>query len=140
MSSNQTRRSMKRYSIAVSTFFILTTVLFASLAAAQMQPASPSQVVNDFYNLLRDKRYVEGFKLSVYDGAVSTLSASELQELKSDFDNTFAKIPQGVTIKREQISQDVATVYISMPNSQTEDPVALIRVSGQWKVGDFETY
>jgi hypothetical protein len=109
-------------------------------ASAQYQPGSPSQVVNDFYNLLRNKQYVEGFRLSVYDGAVSSLSSSELQELKPDFDNTFAKIPTGVKIKGEQITQDVATVFISMPGKATDDPVALIRVGGQWKVGDFETY
>ena len=132
---------MKRYATAISALLFLTIGLSASQASsAQMQPASPSQVVNDFYNLLREKRYVEGFRLSVYEGAVSTLSASELEELKPDFDKTFAQIPTGVTIKGEQITQDVATVFISMPDSKTQDPVALIRVGGQWKVGDFETY
>jgi hypothetical protein len=132
---------MKRYAIAITIFLALGTGLTASQGSSpQLQPGSPSQVVNDFYNLLRNKQYVEGFRLSVYDGAVSTLSASELQELTPDFDSTFAKIPAGVKIKGEQITQDVATVFISMPNSQTNDPVALIRVNGQWKVGDFETY
>src|SRR5260221_597899 len=104
---------MKRYAIAITIFLTLATGLSASQgSSAQLQPGSPSQVVNDFYNLLRNKQYVEGFRLSVYDGAVSTLSPSELQELKPDFDSTFAKIPAGVKIKGEQITQDVATVFI----------------------------
>src|SRR5262249_42222414 len=119
----------------------LIFVGFQSLALPHFQQASsPSQVVTSFYKLLRQKQYVEGFKLSVYEGAVSTLAPLELAELQIDFDRTFANIPNGITIKGESVAGDAATVRIQLPGSKEEQTVDLIRVGGQWKVGDFETY
>src|SRR5581483_5852627 len=120
---------------------IAVLLVFAGFCTLALpQTGSPPEVVANFYRLLQQKQYVQGFHLSVYDEAVSTLSASELDELRPDFDKTFAKIPDGIVIKGETIAQDVATVRIQMPGSKDEQSVDLIRVGGQWKVGDFETY
>src|SRR5690242_10975666 len=120
---------------------VLAIAGFCTLALPQTtQSGTPSQVVSGFYRLLRQKQYMEGFKLSVYEEAVTKLSAAEMDELKPDFDKTFANIPDGIAIKGESIAQDAATVRIQIPGTKDEQSVDLIKVGGQWKVGDFETY
>jgi hypothetical protein len=50
-------------------------------------------------------------------------------------------IPPKVEISGEQISGDIATVFVKVPGSEEPsqpEPVSLMRVNGQWIVGDRE--
>ncbi|HXG66402.1 MAG TPA: hypothetical protein VNO70_14985, partial [Blastocatellia bacterium] len=93
----------------------------------------------NFYHALKDKRYVEGFRLSVYRGAVEGLSAAELKELEPDFARAFSAIPGKIEAKGEQVMGDAATVYLQFEGQEKPQPVALIRVQGEWLVGDQES-
>src|SRR5947209_5659703 len=103
-------------------------------------PHTPGQVAQDFYRLLREKRYQDGFRLSVYEAAVTSLSSAELEELKSEFDATFSEIPEVMKVAGEQISGDRATVFLQFPGKFSQETVNLIKINAEWKVGDQETY
>ena len=102
----------------------------------------PTGTVKEFYRLLREKRYVEGFSLSVYRDAIQGLNQEELKELQPDFDNTFSKIPETLKILGAQANGRNATVFIKAsadPKDVTAEEVSLVQVDGEWRVGDFET-
>jgi hypothetical protein len=101
---------------------------------------SPSQVVKQFYQHLHARRYVEGFRLSVYSAAIEGLSAEEMRTLEPEFRRIAAQLPQEIETRGEQISGDQATVFIKLPNERQMQQVTLIRIDGQWRVGDYETY
>jgi len=107
-------------------------------AAAQQPGTSPTQTVINFYRALKQKRYVEGFHHSVYRAAVEGLSAAELKDLEPDFAKTFAAIPDKIEPRDEQISGDSAVVKLTFEGMNSPQEVGLIRVGGEWLVGDQE--
>ncbi|HSO76015.1 MAG TPA: hypothetical protein VLU47_14365, partial [Blastocatellia bacterium] len=76
-------------------------LMIAAVVPAQ-KPGSPTQTVMNFYRALREKRYVEGFRQSIYRGAIEGLTAAELQDLEPDFARTFAAIPEKIEPRGEQ--------------------------------------
>ena len=128
---------------SVLTMNILRTLIIVAVAAAQtaaQQPAtSPTQTVINFYRALKQKHYVEGFHHSVYRAAVEGLSAGELKDLEPDFTKTFAAIPDKIEPRDEQIDRDTAVVKLKFEGMESAQEVALIRVGGEWLVGDQET-
>jgi hypothetical protein len=109
---------------------------------AETASLDPAGTVREFYRLLREKRYVEGFSLSVYRDAIQGLSQDELKELQPDFDNTFSKIPETLKILGAQANGKNATVFIKVsadPKDLTAEEVSLVQVDGEWRVGDNET-
>ncbi len=115
------------------------TLSFAGFAIGQHPSLSPSDTVIKFYQALKNRKYVEGFQLSVYRGAISGLSAAEIQDLEPDFAATFASIPDKIEVKGEQITGDKATVFLLFEGKQQPQPVDMLRVGGQWLVGDQES-
>ena len=118
---------------------IIVTLISLALSvgvAAAPQAQSPTAAALSFYRALKEKRYVEGFRHSVYRGAVEGLSAAELQELEPDFARTFAQIPDRITPQGEQVAGDTATVTLKFADAEAPQAVALIRVGGEWLVGD----
>jgi len=113
---------------------LISLLLLAGVGVAQKQ--SPSQTVVAFYRALKEKRYVEGFRHSVYRGAVEGLTPAELQDLESEFARTFSEIPDKIEPKGEQIDRDTATVFLKFEGVDGVQQVALIRVAGEWLVGD----
>src|SRR2546423_5391824 len=109
--------------------FAITLILIAGQALAQ-KAQSPTAAALNFYRALKAKRYVEGFRHSVYRGAVEGLSAAELQELEPDFARTFAQIPDRITPQGEQVAGDTATVTLKFADAEAPQAVALIRVGG----------
>lgn len=107
-------------------------------SAAQQPGTSPTQTVINFYRALKQKHYVEGFHHSVYRAAVDGLSANELKDLEPDFAKTFAAIPDKIEPQDEQISGDSAVVKLTFEGMNSPQEVALIRVGGEWLVGDQE--
>lgn len=104
---------------------------------------SPADTVREFYRLLREKQYREGFALSVYADAISGLTDEEMAELSTDFEQTFANIPKEIKVFGAQSSGDNATVFMKSsddPTDMTAQEITLIKVDGTWRVGDIDTY
>ena len=113
----------------------LLIALFSSVAPAQ-KAQTPSAAALDFYRALKAKRYVEGFRHSVYRGAVEGLTAAELQELEPDFARTFAEIPDKIEAQDEKVNGDTAVVTLKFDGDDQPQSVTLVRAGGEWLVGD----
>lgn len=118
-------------SLAVS----ILCITIAAVALAQ-NAGSPTQTVISFYRALREKRYVEGFQKSIYRGAIDGLTAAEIQELEPDFARTFAAIPEKIEPRGEQINSDSAVVFLKFDGAQQLEQVGLVKIGGEWIVGD----
>jgi len=118
---------------------IIATLLLVTATPAQKKPGPPSEIVISFYHALKEKRYVEGFRHSVYRNAVEGLTAAELQDLEPDFARTFAAIPDKIEPSGEQISGQTATVSLKFGGAEEPQQVVLVRVGSEWLVGDKET-
>jgi hypothetical protein len=118
----------------VITVAILSLTL-AGVAAAQ-KPESPTRTVMSFYRALREKRYVEGFRQSIYRVAIEGLSAAELQDLEPDFARTFTAIPEKIEPRGEQINSDTALVFLKFEGAEQLEQVALVKIGDEWIVGD----
>src|SRR5687767_5853341 len=125
---------MKRIAIAIFTFLLLMPCVFA-----QNPKASPSDTVIQFYRALKEKKYVEGFQLSVYRGAIEGLSPAEMKELEPDFVRTFSAIPDKIDVKGEQITGHTAVVFLQFEGVEKLQQVTLIAQGNQWLVGDQES-
>lgn len=125
---------MKRIVISIIILIAICTVTFA-----QKNPGSPTASAVSFYRSLRDKRYLEGFRHSVYRNAVEGLSAAELQDLEPDFARTFSAIPDKIEPRGEQITGGTATVSLRFGSAEDVQQVGLVRVGSEWLVGDSET-
>ena len=84
--------------------------------------------------------------MSIYQPAIDGLSAQEFEDLRPDFDRMAAAIaersPATIDVSGEQISGDVATVFIKVLNADGKEkiePVTLIQMSNTWIVGDRES-
>jgi Domain of unknown function (DUF4878) len=128
-----------------SVALLLTVFLVASTVFAQSTPRSPTDTMRDFYRLMREKKYREAFGVSIYRQAIEGLSPEEYNDLKPDFDRmaiaVSEKIPEKVDITGEQISGDVATVFVRVVDADGKDkvePASLIKIDNAWIVGDKE--
>ena len=124
--------------------FLLLSVLFAGGVLAQT-PRTPTETMREFYRMMREKKYREAFGISIYRQALEGLSNQEYEDLKPDFDRMAAavseKIPEKVDITGEQISGDVATVFVKVVDAdgkESVEPASLIKVDNAWIVGDRE--
>ena len=103
---------------------------------------SPSDVVREFYKAMREKRFREAFDLSIYKPAIDPLKPQEFDELRPDFEKMAAVIPVEVELGGEQISGDLATVFVKVKEGEKPEelqPVALILINGTWIIGDKES-
>jgi hypothetical protein len=103
------------------------------------QSQTPTQTALDFYRGLKAKRFVEGFRHSVYRKAVEGLTAEELNDLEPDFTRTFSAIPDKIESKDEKITGDTAIVVLKFEGIDEPQQVTLIRSGGEWLVGDKDT-
>jgi hypothetical protein len=118
---------------------VLLLIPITKTPAQQKKAGSPSEVVISFYRELKEKHYVEGFRHSVYRGAVEGLTPAELQDLESDFARTFSAIPDKIEPSNEEISGQTATVSLKFGGAEKLQKVELVRVGSEWLVGDKET-
>jgi hypothetical protein len=125
---------MKRLTIA-----IFLCLLFIPCILAQNFKATPSDTVIKFYRALKEKKYVEGFHLSVYRGAIEGLSAAEMKDLEPDFIRTFSAIPDKIEVKGEQLNGNTAVVFLKFEGIEKLEQVALIAQGNEWLVGDQES-
>jgi hypothetical protein len=120
--------------------FLLSAGAFA--VQAQQPPRSPSDTVREFYKALREKRFREAFALSIYKAAIDPLKPKEFDELRPEFERIAAIIPVEVNLGGEQISGDLATVFVKVKEGDEPeklDPVMLILDKGTWIIGDRES-
>ena len=114
-----------------------------STAVAQNQPRTPTETTRAFYTLMREKKYREAFALSIFQPAVQALSPQEFEDFRPDFDRmaqAFAeRLPPNIDVSGEQISGDVATVFLKVLDAEGKEKLELtplIKMSNGWIVGD----
>src|ERR1043166_379496 len=122
---------------------ITAIFLSISLLFVQTAPRTPTDTLRDFYQLMRDKKFREAFNLSIYRPAIEGLSAQEFEDLRPDFEKMAVavseKIPDKIDISGEQISGDVATVFVKVVDADGKEkiePGSLIKLNNAWVVGD----
>lgn len=130
---------MSQRVIAGLLIFTLCLTAVQRVTAQNHKAGSPSFVVQQFYKLLHSKRYVEGFRHSIFSLALEGLSADELRELEPDFERIATALPEQIEVRGEEISGEKATVFIKLPNETRAQEIALIKVASQWIIGDRET-
>ena len=103
-------------------------------------PGSPSFTVQEFYRLMRERRFREAFALSIFAPALEGLSAAEYEDLKPDFERQAGEVPERVTLTGEQVSGDDATVFMKLGTDDAPQvvPLPLVRERGVWLFGDRE--
>lgn len=132
------------FSRSCGTTLLFLALLFSAAAqggAPQTGPRSPSDTVREFYKAMRERRIREAFAMSIYKPAVEGLKPEEFEDLRPDFEVMAAAVPEKVDIYGEQISGDIATVFVKVPNSEKAEqaePITLIRMKGLWIIGDKE--
>ena len=125
---------------------LLSIILFAlpgvsSAALAQNAQRSPSDTVREFYKTMHERKFREAFAMSIYKPAIEGLKPEEFEDLRPDFEKMAGAIPDKVDINGEQISGDSATVFVKVKDADSgekPEPVTLIRIDGNWIVGDKE--
>jgi hypothetical protein len=120
---------------------LLICMTGSSVQAQQTPPRSPSDTVREFYKAMREKRFREAFDLTIYKPAIDPLKPQEFEDLRPDFDRMAAAIPEQVNLSGEQISGDLATVFVKVKDGddpEKAEPVILFLVNGAWIIGDKE--
>jgi hypothetical protein len=90
---------------------------------------------------MRERRFREAFSLSIYKAAIDPLKPQEFEDLRPDFEKMAAVIPEQVNLGGEQVSGDIATVFVKVKEGdapEQPEPVTLILVDGAWIIGDKE--
>ncbi len=122
----------------------LLAVVFCACAhdvSAQTAQRTPSDVVREFYKAMREHRFKDAWSMTIYKPAVESLTAEEMEDLRSTFEEQAAHIPEQVEITNEQIEGKAAKVFVKLPPAEsspqiTSEPVSLINSGGVWIVGD----
>ncbi|HEX3557995.1 MAG TPA: hypothetical protein VHU19_02260 [Pyrinomonadaceae bacterium] len=149
-----TRTKLKPHARVLCLLLVAALLLCATGAGAQSKPGektgggsaaqsagvTPSDVVRAFYSALREARFLDALRMSVYAPAVEGLSASELEELRPDFERLATLVPPDFEITGEQVGGEEATVFMKSGEGKEVkvEPVYLIRSGGAWIVGDRE--
>jgi len=125
----------------VSAVLLATTFLGSLPAAFAQAQRTPSDTVREFYKAMHDHRFKEAWALTIYKPAVEGLNAQEMEDLRLDFEEKADAIPDPVEIAGEQISGNIAMVFVKVPISEstpqnTSQPVTLIKSGGVWIIGD----
>jgi hypothetical protein len=131
-----TRRGLLSIALLAATFFAC-----APDVSAQTFQRSPSDVVREFYKAMREHRFKDAWSMTIYKPAVEGLTAEEMEDLRSTFEEQAAHVPEQVEITGEQIEGNAAKVFVKLPATEstpqvTSQPVTLINSGGAWIVGD----
>ena len=86
---------------------------------------------------MREHRFKDAWAMTIYKPAVEDLSAEEMEDLRSDFEQKAAQVPAQIEITGEQIQGNIATVFVRVPVTEstpqvTSEPVNLISSGGVW--------
>lgn len=114
-----------------------------SSSRAPQTAGTPSDVVREFYRLMRERKFREAFALTIYAPAIAPLSTQEYEDLKPEFELRAADAPEKVELTGEQVSGNEATVFMKLGSEADRNvkviPIFLIREkSGPWLIGERE--
>jgi hypothetical protein len=127
-------------SLGLSLIALIPIASGASRAAAQTPIRTPSETLIQFYKLMHERHYREALAMSIYRSAIDGLNQQDFEDLQSDFDKMAADIPDKIEITGEQITGNIATVMVKIPNDDpakvTIEPATLFRSGDAWIVGD----
>jgi hypothetical protein len=126
-------------STLTASLLLLVSCVGAEAFAQNNSARTPTETVREFYKWMRERKFSEAFHLTIYTPAIEGLSAEEFEELRPDFERMAAAIPEKIEVSGEQISGDIATVFVRIADgdkSAEAEPVTLIRDAGAWIVGD----
>lgn len=139
----------RMFRFSVSAVLALLIVTFNSQVgfSGQVRKLTPGETIQEFYRLLREKKYVDAFRLHVCAPAVESLSGQEATELEDEFAKLAGGIPDKIEIGGESVLGNDATVFVKVPAGEKVDgqqpylsvPVTLILSEGKWLIGDRET-
>jgi len=140
MFTSSISRSPVRFRIVLATLVLFMATSAGNQPVAQTQ-RGPSDVVREFYKAMREHRFKDAWSLTIYKPAVQDLSAEEMEDLRADFEDKAAQIPEQIKITGEQISGKSATVFVVVPATEStpqviSQPVTLIESGGSWIIGD----
>lgn len=133
------------FAVVVAGVLVCLTAMPARSQQAKPAPAptpamrSPSDTVREFYKAMHEKRFREAFDMSIYKPAIDPLKAQEFDDLRPDFEKMAAVVPEQVNLGGEQVSGDLATVFVKVKEGDAEErlePVTLMLVNGAWIIGD----
>lgn len=152
------RASISRCQFSPAVVAIVLLLGLGALCAgpAMSQPArqspqssvgrSPSDTVREFYKAMRERKFREAFNLSIYKPAIDPLKPREFEDLRPDFEKMALaiseRIPENVEVKGEQISGDLATVFVKLldvEGKEEMEPAGLFLLDGSWILGDRES-
>jgi hypothetical protein len=126
---------------------VLFVLAGSSATLAQGPPPSPTETTRLFYQMLREKKFREAFMLSIWGSAIEGLSAQEIEDLRPDMERmalaVSEKMPKDIDVSGEQVSGDVATVFVKVvgPDGKEKvEPATLIKVNNAWIMGDKENF
>ncbi|HKV35507.1 MAG TPA: hypothetical protein VJP89_14320 [Pyrinomonadaceae bacterium] len=124
---------------------VLFLLAGSSSAMAQNPPRTPTETTRQFYQMMREKKFREAFMLSIWGAALEGLSAQELEDLRPDFEKMAVaineKMPGTIDVSGEQISGEVATVFVKVLDAagkEKVEPATLIKINNAWILGDKE--
>ena len=125
--------------LSAGTFAQTPTSAAAGQPAAAARAKTPSETLRAFYAALGEKRFREAFELTIWWPAIKDLKPEEFEELRPDFERIAAGAGK-YEITGEQISNDVATVFVRLGEdpSAPPEPQTLLREGAGWLVGDRE--
>lgn len=129
-----------RFRILFLPFLLLTLGLVAPLLVQGQAQRGPSDVVREFYKAMREHRFKEAWALTIYKSAVDGLSAEEMEDLRPDFEQKAAAVPDQIEITGERIQGNIATVFVKVPVTDstpqvTSEPVNLMSSGNGWIIG-----
>ena len=127
-----------------ATLLLLVSCAGVETFAQNAQARTPTETVREFYKRMRERKFTEAFRLTIYTPAIEGLSAEEFDELRPDFERMAAAIPEKIDVSGEQTSGDLATVFVKIADADKAaqaEPVTLMRdaMAGGWIVGDRES-
>ena len=142
MNYSTSRNHLRFLSTFLAAFLLLIASAGVEAFAQNTQARTPTETVQEFYKRMRERKFNEAFQLTIYPPAIEGLSTEELGELRPDFERMAAAIPEKVDVSGEQISGNIATVFVKIADgdkSAQAEPVTLMRVAGAWIIGDLES-
>src|SRR5256714_8397179 len=110
-------KSARHFSILIASLFLFISGAKAEALAQNNQARTPTETVREFYRLMRERHFREAFALSIYKPAIEGLSAEEFEELRPDFEKMAAIIPEKIDVNGEQVSGDIATVFVKIADA-----------------------
>lgn len=129
-----------RFRILFLPFVLLTLGLIAPLVVQGQAQRGPSDVVREFYKAMREHRFKEAWAMTIYKSAVDGLTADEMEDLRPDFEQKAAAVPDQIEITGERIQGNIATVFVKVPVTEstpqiTSEPVNLMSSGNGWIIG-----